>query len=69
MKVWRLGERAPSKVMIWGFDGRSFSFDNRPEQVERKWLREEKQSVLSRGGAMSGAAGFGVFGRASCFSF
>lgn len=67
VKVWRLGERAPSEVKIWGFSGRSFSSDNGPDRVERKWLEEEKQPLFSRGGAMSGAVGFGVFGKASYF--
>ena len=41
MEVWRLGQRAPGEVKIWGFGGRSFSFDNRPDRVEWKWLEEE----------------------------
>ena len=69
VKEWRLGERAPGKVKIWGFGGRSFSFDNRPDRVGRKWLEEKQQSLLSRGGAVSGAVGFGVFGKAACFNF
>lgn len=63
---------APSEVKIWGFGGRNFCFDNRPDRVERKWMKEEKRSLLSRGGAMSVGfgvfgVGFGVFGRASYF--
>lgn len=66
MEVWRLGERAPGEVKLWGFGGRSFSFDNRPDRVEKRWLEEEKQSLLSKGEAVSGAGGFGVLDKALC---
>lgn len=68
MEVWRLGERAPDEVKLWGFGGRSFSFDNRPDRVEKRWLEEEKQSLLSKGEAVSGAGGFGVSDKALCSS-
>lgn len=66
--MWRLGERDPGEVKISSFGGRSFSFDNRPDRVKRSGLEELKQCLLSGGGAMSGAVGFGVFGKASCFN-
>lgn len=66
VEVWRLGERAPGEVKLWGFGGRSFSFDNRPDRVRKRWLEEEKQSLLSKGEAVSAAGGFGVFDKALC---
>lgn len=49
-----------------GFGGRSFSFDNGPDRVKKRWLEEEKQSLLSKGEAVSGAGGFEVFDKALC---
>lgn len=69
MEAWRLGERAPGEVKLWRFAGRSFCFDNWPDRVGKRWLEEEeKQSLLSKGEAVSGAGGFGVFDRALCSS-
>lgn len=66
MAVWRLGEKAPSETKLRGFGGRSFSFDNGPDRVKKRWLEEEKQSLLSKGEAVSGAGRFGVFDKALC---
>lgn len=69
VEAWRLGERAPGEVKLWRFAGRSFSFDNWPDRVGKRWPEEEeKQSLLSKVEAVSGAGGFGVFDRALCSS-
>lgn len=60
VEVWRLGERAPGEAKLQGFSGRSFSFDNRPDRVKKRWLEEEKQCLLSKGEAVCGAGRFGI---------